>query len=144
MADVEPRTEGRGLARVVTGVPGLDEVTAGGFVRGELYLVGGRPGTGKTTLGNQIAYAHVGAGGAALFVTTLTEPHDLMLAHLSGFRFFDPARVANGVWYLSVFDTLRARGLGAALDQMRTEVQRRNATLLIVDRAGFFRTFASF
>jgi predicted ATP-dependent serine protease len=32
------------------GVPGLDDVLAGGLPRGRLYLVEGDPGTGKTTL----------------------------------------------------------------------------------------------
>ncbi|MCB9496943.1 MAG: AAA family ATPase [Fibrobacteria bacterium] len=41
------------LARVATGIQGLDEMTAGGFVERSANLVEGAPGTGKTTLGLQ-------------------------------------------------------------------------------------------
>ncbi len=33
-----------------TGIPGLDDVLAGGLTAERLYLVEGTPGTGKTTL----------------------------------------------------------------------------------------------
>ncbi|HYF43016.1 MAG TPA: ATPase domain-containing protein, partial [Ramlibacter sp.] len=36
-----------------TGVPGLDHVLAGGLPRGQLYLLEGASGAGKTTLGLQ-------------------------------------------------------------------------------------------
>lgn len=38
-------------ARCPTGVPGLDEMLGGGFLRGDAVLAAGSPGTGKTTLG---------------------------------------------------------------------------------------------
>src|SRR5262245_35448970 len=37
--------------RITTGVPGLDNILRGGLLPGRVYLVHGRPGTGKTTLG---------------------------------------------------------------------------------------------
>jgi KaiC/GvpD/RAD55 family RecA-like ATPase len=39
--------------RIRTGVPGLDEILAGGLPEGHLYLVEGDPGAGKTTLALQ-------------------------------------------------------------------------------------------
>jgi len=50
-------TEPVSAAPIATGVPGLDAVLAGGFFPGSVILVAGPPGTGKTTLGNQIAYS---------------------------------------------------------------------------------------
>ena len=32
------------------GIPGLDDITAGGLARGRLFLLEGSPGTGKTTI----------------------------------------------------------------------------------------------
>ena len=58
----EPRGAPPPLSRVPTGVPGLDAVLGGGFLAGDAYLVVGQPGTGKTTLGNQLAFAHAAAG----------------------------------------------------------------------------------
>ncbi|MCR1770961.1 ATPase domain-containing protein, partial [Burkholderia glumae] len=42
LSDIEP------LENVATGVPGLDEILGGGFVRGGLYLIEGMAGAGKT------------------------------------------------------------------------------------------------
>ncbi|MDP9471168.1 MAG: DUF2075 domain-containing protein, partial [Chloroflexota bacterium] len=83
------------LARFPTRILGLDTVLGGGLVAGDTYLVTGAPGTGKTTLGNHLAFAHVAAGGRAIVATLLTETHDRMLAHLRGFRFADPALVGE-------------------------------------------------
>jgi circadian clock protein KaiC len=40
---------------VTTGVPGLDDILGGGLVKGELYLIEGMAGAGKTTLSDQDA-----------------------------------------------------------------------------------------
>ncbi len=40
-------------ARVVTGIPGFDEMLEGGFPAGSLISLAGRPGTGKTIFGSQ-------------------------------------------------------------------------------------------
>jgi len=37
--------------RLSTGILGLDQILHGGLIPGRAYLVRGRPGTGKTTLG---------------------------------------------------------------------------------------------
>jgi circadian clock protein KaiC len=58
--------------KVATGVTGLDDVLAGGFPRGRLYLVEGDPGTGKTTLGLQFLLEGARRGETTLYVT-LTE-----------------------------------------------------------------------
>jgi len=44
------------MERVKTGIPGLDEMLHGGFLRNTANLVEGAPGTGKTTLGMQFIY----------------------------------------------------------------------------------------
>jgi len=44
------------MARILTGVEGLDEILRGGFVEGDSVLVAGSPGTGKTSLGMQFIY----------------------------------------------------------------------------------------
>lgn len=58
-----------------TGVAGLDDVLAGGFTRGRLYLLEGTPGTGKTTLALQFLLDGVARGEKGLYVT-LSESAD--------------------------------------------------------------------
>ncbi|MHA4867047.1 ATPase domain-containing protein [Duganella sp. PWIR1] len=52
-----------------TGVPGLDNVLAGGLTSDRLYLVEGEPGTGKTTLALQFLLEGVRRGESTLYIT---------------------------------------------------------------------------
>ena len=121
------------LKRTPTGVPGLDRVVDGGIPQGSVVLVVGGSGTGKTTLGNQMAFHHAAGGAVAVVATVLTETHDRMLSHQSGFGFFDPAQVGAGVRYLSVLPAHEETGTDAALDTLRRIVRDHGATLLVVD-----------
>lgn len=60
-----------------TGVSGLDNVLAGGFARGRLYLLEGSPGTGKTTLATQFLIEGAARGERCLYIT-LSETEDEM------------------------------------------------------------------
>lgn len=124
------------LEQLATGIAGLDQVLVGGLVRGDAYLVIGEAGTGKTTLANQVAHNVARAGGIAVFVTLLAEQHDRMLAHLRAFGFFDRSLVGGRVHYVSLYDALRRGGREAVLDQARTLVRERRATVLLIDGAG--------
>src|SRR6476660_1805935 len=55
--------------RARTGVPGLDDVLAGGLIRDRLYLVEGMPGSGKTTLGFQFLLEGARTGEPVLYVS---------------------------------------------------------------------------
>ena len=57
---------------VPTGVPGLDHVLLGGYVREGFYLIQGDPGSGKTTVALQYVLGRVAAGEQCLYVS-LTE-----------------------------------------------------------------------
>ena len=61
------------------GVDGLDEITAGGLTRGRLFLLEGRPGTGKTTIATQFLLAGAAAGESSLYIT-LSETEDELRA----------------------------------------------------------------
>src|SRR5215212_6611896 len=120
--------------RLETGIPGLDAVLGGGLPAGRTSLIAGQPGTGKTTLGNQLAYHHAAAGGRAVVATLLAETHDLMLTNLASFTFFDASLVGERVTYLNLFDALE-EGLDAVSTAIRRVVRETGASLLIVDGA---------
>ena len=129
------------LRRLPTAIGGLDEVLAGGLVRGGFYLISGWPGTGKTVLGNHLAHAHARNGGVTLFTTVLAETHDRMLAHISNFRFFAPDQIAQRVHYVNIYDELQQDGLTGALDLLRRLVREYHATLLVIDGASLLEDF---
>lgn len=61
------------LRRIDTGVSGLNDILLGGLPAGQMYLLEGDPGTGKTTVAMQFVLAGVRAGETGLYIT-LSEP----------------------------------------------------------------------
>ncbi len=67
-----------------TGVPGLDDILCGGFTRRRLYLIEGRPGSGKTTLAMQFLMDGARRGEPVLYITlseTEDELRDVAVSH---------------------------------------------------------------
>lgn len=52
--------------RILTGSTGLDDILGGGFDADRVYLIEGRPGTGKTTLARQFLLEGVRRGERCL------------------------------------------------------------------------------
>ena len=122
-----------GLKRVPTGVPGLDTILGGGFLAGGVYIIQGTPGTGKTTLANQMVFNHAAHGGQALYTTLLAEYHGRMMQHLSSMSFFDATRIPDQISYVNGFGTLKADGYPALRDMLRREITKHQATIMILD-----------
>lgn len=62
---------------VPSGVPGLDDVLLGGFIREGFYLVQGDPGSGKTTVALQYVRSRIQAGESCLYITLTESSRDL-------------------------------------------------------------------
>src|SRR6201996_7870686 len=52
-----------------TGIAGLDEILAGGLSRGNVFLLEGSPGAGKTTIALQFLIEGAKQGERALYIT---------------------------------------------------------------------------
>jgi circadian clock protein KaiC len=68
----------RGRDRSATGISGLDDILGGGLPSNRLYLLEGKPGTGKTTISLQYLLAGKEAGEKVLYIT-LSETRDELL-----------------------------------------------------------------
>ncbi|ATB40641.1 hypothetical protein CYFUS_006092 [Cystobacter fuscus] len=119
--------------RISTGVPGLDTVLHGGFLRGRTYMLMGLPGAGKTILANQTCFHHIRQGHGVLYVTLLAESHTDLISNLEPLSFFDASRVGQSATYVSAFNVLEQGGLDALLALLRKEIKARNASLLVLD-----------
>jgi circadian clock protein KaiC len=131
------------IARVPSGIGGLDVILEGGFLQGGMVLVAGAPGTGKTILGNQICFTHVAAGGRAVYVTLLAESHARMLAHLQSLDFFDPSVIGSALYYVSGYSALEQEGTAGLLRLLRQVIRSQEATLLVIDGLSNATMFAS-
>jgi len=119
--------------RVPSGVPGLDAILRGGFLKAGISIIQGSPGAGKTILANQICFHHAAAGGRALYVTLLAESHSRMLLHLGQLRFFDASLIPNRIFLISAFRVLEEDGLRGLLNLLRREVETHQASILVLD-----------
>ena len=65
---------------ISTGIPGLDHILGGGFLREGFYLLQGDPGSGKTTLALQYLMTCGRLGERGLYITLTETRRDLELA----------------------------------------------------------------
>lgn len=121
------------LPRIPSNVPGLDEVTGGGFLKSGVYILQGAPGAGKTILANQICHAHAATGGQVVYVTMLAESHARLLQHMEAFSFFAIDALADRVHYISAFDALKTHGLSGVVNLLRGEMRAHDAGILVLD-----------
>src|SRR5690349_13005887 len=77
MARSQPVGSGRHPERASSGNPGLDDILGGGFDADRVYLIEGRPGTGKTTLALQFLLGGVRLGERCLCVTLSESEREL-------------------------------------------------------------------
>ena len=119
--------------RIPTGVPGLDTILHGGFLRGGVYMLQGHPGAGKTILANQLCFHHASQGGRVVYATLLAESHERMIFNLEPLTFFDASLIPEKLTYVSAFSVLQERGLTGLVEMLRREARTRKATLLVVD-----------
>lgn len=125
------------MQHVRTGVPGLDAVLGGGLPEFSFNVIAGSPGSGKTTLAQQILFANATVERPALYFTVLGEPAVKMLRYQRQFSFFKPELVGNAVQFINLAEEVLSGDLNAVLARMTAEVERLTPGMLVVDS---FRT----
>lgn len=76
------------VVRIESGIPGLDPMIDGGFPKPSSILIGGEPGTGKTTFVMQGIFSGAEKGERGLYITAVSEPLWVVQTFLSNFKFY--------------------------------------------------------
>jgi circadian clock protein KaiC len=121
------------IGRVATGVPGLDVVVGGALPEYSFNLIAGGPGTGKTTLAHQIAFASGAPGRRVLFFTVLGEPPLKMLRYQQQFSFFDADKVPELIRFVNLNEEALKSGLEAVLEAIEREVESFDPSIVLID-----------
>lgn len=125
------------INRLPSGVNGLDEVLGGGIPEFSFNLIAGAPGTGKTTLSQQIMFALATPERPALHLTVVGEPPLKLLRYQQQFSFFDAAKVSTCIHYANLSGATLGQGLDAVLEAIVREVEHVSPGVVVVDS---FRT----
>jgi KaiC/GvpD/RAD55 family RecA-like ATPase len=72
------KTKSDDFERVTTGIPGLDNLIEGGFVKGSTNLISGPAGTGKTIFCSQFMMEGLKNGETCMFITLEEKPQDII------------------------------------------------------------------
>ena len=106
------------IKRLPSGVVGLDEVLGGGLPEYSFNLIAGAPGTGKTTVAQQLMFRLATPDQPALHFTVLGEPPLKLLRYQQQFAFFDPAKVETSIHYINLSQEVLHQDLTAVLDNI--------------------------
>lgn len=126
------------LRLLATGVPGLDTILGGGLPELSFNIIGGAPGSGKTTFAQQIMFGLASPARKALFFTAMGEPPVKMLRYQQQFDFFDVDKVGHSVNFVSLASRVEEGNYDAVLVQILEEVRTHAPSLVFIDS---FRSF---
>ena len=72
------KTKSEDFERIPSGIPGLDKLIEGGFVKGSTVLISGSAGTGKTIFCSQFIMEGLRNGETCMFITLEEKPEDVI------------------------------------------------------------------
>jgi circadian clock protein KaiC len=127
------------IRQIRTGVPGLDQILGGGLPQFSFNLIAGAPGSGKTTLAQQIMFGLAGPKCHAIYFTVVGEPPLKMLRYQQQYTFFDLERVDESIRFVNLSQDLVGGTLDKILARIVQEVEATNPGIVFVDS---FRTVA--
>lgn len=126
------------IKQLDTCVPGLNTVLGGGLPELSFNIIGGSPGSGKTTLAQHIMFSLASPTSKALFFTALGEPPVKMLRYQQQFSFFDFDKVDSCVKFISLASEVQQGDYEMMMQQIMHEVQTYAPAYVFIDS---FRSF---
>ena len=139
------------IERVCTGVAGLDDILEGGLPVGQMYLLEGDPGTGKTTVAMQFLLAAADRGEKVLYVT-LSEPKEELVASAESHDWdfarvpileFVPDEASLGADQQYTIFHPREIELASTISRLTEEIEKLQPACLVLDSLSELRLLAA-
>ena len=119
--------------RIQTGVSGLDSIIQGGLIRGDVHLLTGGPGTGKTILASRFAYNAISSHNEIAVYATFEESTDFFKRNLVRLGTDFAKLEQEGKIKIIDLEILRGKGLESNIAYLLEIVNKAKATLLVID-----------
>jgi circadian clock protein KaiC len=135
---------------VASGVPGLDKILGGGLPLGQLYLVDGSPGVGKTTVALQFLMEGARSGERCLYVTlsetreelfTIADSHEWDLGGIDIVELSQVDAMIGGKTRNTLFQAAEVE-LTSLIDLLLAEFDRVMPARLVLDSLSEVRLMA--
>ena len=126
--------------RVPSGVHGLDELIEGGFLRGDIILVAGGPGSGKTIFSSQFVYYGASKYGEKGVYATFEEDAKTLKRNMARFGFDLEKLEEQGFVKIIDLEALKGEGLSANTQFILNAVDEIGGKRLVIDSLTAFLT----
>ncbi len=119
--------------RVATGVQGFDSLVEGGFPRGDLILLAGHPGSGKTIFSAQYLYHGASQLGEPGIYVSFAENREAFLRNMKRTKMDFIKLEQQGRFKFIDLVTVKEAGVEDVLALILSEIDATRATRLVID-----------
>ncbi len=120
-------------ARIPTGIDGLDAMIEGGVIRGDMHLLAGAPGTGKTILASTFAYNATTKLKEKVVYATFEESTEYLLRNMKKLGIDLGAAEKEGSLKVIDLDALKGKELENNIQLLLAAVKETKSTILVID-----------
>jgi KaiC/GvpD/RAD55 family RecA-like ATPase len=118
--------------RLKTGIEGLDGLMEGGLVRGDIHLLAGGPGTGKTIIATNFAY-NAALSGETVVYATFEESSEYFRRNARALGLDLPAQEKAGRLAIIDLEALRGKELETNIALLIDATKEAKGTALVID-----------
>jgi len=119
--------------RIPTGIEGLDALIEGGLIRGDMHLLAGAPGTGKTIFASTFAYNAVTTQKERVVYATFEESTEYLVRNMKKLGIDLTAAEKTGNLRVIDLDALKGQELESNVQLLISAVKETKSTMLIID-----------
>jgi len=119
--------------RIPTGIEGLDAMIEGGLIRGDMHLIAGAPGTGKTILASTLAFNAVTSQKEKVVYASFEESAEYLERNMKKLGIDLASAEKAGNLRVIDLDALKGKELESNIQLLMSAVKETKSTILIID-----------